>query len=321
MQKDKIKQTCLYYAARESKYLCCKYLCEIGVPVNELDFYLQTPIYYAAREGATKICELLISYGADVNVEDKYGQICLFYSIKMGHILTTEFLIKSGANVNKVDNKKLTPYLCSIKNNHPEIAELLVKYNASSDQVQTKKPKKVKEEDKTTDILPKEFKYILIKINDEGKSRLSNEELHLFEQKHKEIYDILNNKEKLQELEMECDERLMNTEGWEKVCKKILNLLWKTKDASLFHKPVDAIELGIPDYHNIIKNPMDFSTIKKKLSSGYYVNFSEFNHDINLVFNNCLLYNGDKGIVGNICLKIKEEWSKLYEVYNLGLFL
>ena len=33
----------------------------------------------------------------------------------------------------------------------------------------------------------------------------------------------------------------------------------------MLHTPVNLIVLGIPDYFDIIKNPIDFSTIKKSL--------------------------------------------------------
>jgi hypothetical protein len=52
------------------------------------------------------------------------------------------------------------------------------------------------------------------------------------------------------------------------------------------------MELGIPDYFDIIKRPMDFSTIKKKINNYQYRNCQEFCDDMNLVFDNCLLYNG-----------------------------
>ncbi len=42
--------------------------------------------------------------------------------------------------------------------------------------------------------------------------------------------------------------------------------LSKVNNAWIFHKPVDPHELEIPDYFDVIKNPMDFSTIKDKLN-------------------------------------------------------
>ena len=53
---------------------------------------------------------------------------------------------------------------------------------------------------------------------------------------------------------------------------KILNQLWKAKDAYIFHEPVDPIKLNIPNYLNIVKNPMDLGTIKKKLNMNFYDN-------------------------------------------------
>lgn len=34
------------------------------------------------------------------------------------------------------------------------------------------------------------------------------------------------------------------------------------KNASLFHNPVDIIKMKCSDYYDIIKTPMDFTTIK-----------------------------------------------------------
>jgi len=48
----------------------------------------------------------------------------------------------------------------------------------------------------------------------------------------------------------------------------------------LFHKPVDAESLGLVDYHQVIKNPMDFGTIKMKLSNNDYEKLEEFLKDM-----------------------------------------
>jgi len=44
--------------------------------------------------------------------------------------------------------------------------------------------------------------------------------------------------------------------------------LWKHHDWSIFHEPVDPVEYDIPDYLDVIKNPMDFGTINQKIVNG-----------------------------------------------------
>ena len=58
-----------------------------------------------------------------------------------------------------------------------------------------------------------------------------------------------------------------------------------------FVKPVDTIKLGLPDYHKLIKQPMDLATVKKRLENNYYWCGKECISDINLMFTNCYMYN------------------------------
>lgn len=55
---------------------------------------------------------------------------------------------------------------------------------------------------------------------------------------------------------------------------------------------MNYVALSILDYPNIVRYPMDFGTIKKKLNLNAYDNEYEFQEDMNLVFDNCILYNG-----------------------------
>lgn len=336
LQKDKINQTSLYYAARESKYNCCKYFVEYGVPLNEKDMYMQTPIYYAAREGSNNIINLFLDNNADINLEDKYGQICIYYAIKNGHESTVQLLLDKGADKSKVDKKKLSLYLFALKQNKPTIAEILANNNVPIDSNESNNKKSLnkkrqKKENKTdcsvysnnNTVNNQENRiknFILVKFTNEGKVRLNSEEISDFFKTNPMLHSIMTDKEKLVKLEEDSDNRLKDTEGWEKVAKKVLNILWKIKESSIFHKPVDPIEFNIPDYFNIVKNPMDFSTIKKRLNLGLYVNFKEFDDDIKLVFYNCFLYNGDKSYIGSMCIKVKEEYENLYQQNNLELF-
>lgn len=340
--KDKHQQTCLYYTAREGKYLTSKYLIEdCGLPINEKDIYGQNPIYYSVREGKMNLCELFVEKGADINLEDKFGQTCIFYAIRTGHYDIVNFLIKNGANINKIDKKKLTPVSYAVKMNQDKIVDLLVENGA------IKPEKKMNEKEKKNNNLllnmkkekshniesgknkniienlqtPK--KYVLVKINEKGeKIPLTEEEFNDFMKNNPEINDIVNNKNLLKEMANEIeDDEIMKCESWEKIAKQLMNILWKVRDAELFHKPVDPVELNIPNYYDIIKKPMDFSTVKKKLNNYSYTNLKEYCEDMDLIFNNCFLYNGTNSFVGEICLRIKNEYTNLFEKLNLKKFL
>ena len=70
-----------------------------------------------------------------------------------------------------------------------------------------------------------------------------------------------------------------------------MKAVWKHQFGWPFQTPVDAIKLGIPDYHKIIKHPMDFGTIKKRLENSYYYSAKNCIKDFNTVFTNCYVYN------------------------------
>ncbi|KAJ4456663.1 putative RING3 protein [Paratrimastix pyriformis] len=65
----------------------------------------------------------------------------------------------------------------------------------------------------------------------------------------------------------------------------------KTKNAWPFNEPVDPVKLNIPDYFTIVKRPMDFSTIERKILQRQYASIAEVKADVKLVWDNCHLYN------------------------------
>ncbi|KAG7838533.1 hypothetical protein KL943_000609 [Ogataea angusta] len=58
-----------------------------------------------------------------------------------------------------------------------------------------------------------------------------------------------------------------------------------------FLQPVNKDE--VPDYYEVIKEPMDLSTMEVKLENDAYETFDDFIYDCKLIFNNCRQYNGD----------------------------
>ncbi|XP_061624845.1 bromodomain-containing protein 3-like isoform X4 [Phyllopteryx taeniolatus] len=79
-----------------------------------------------------------------------------------------------------------------------------------------------------------------------------------------------------------------------KHCDAILKEMLSKKHAAYawpFYKPVDAEALELHDYHDIIKHPMDLSTVRKKMDKGEYCDPQSFATDVRLMFSNCYKYN------------------------------
>ncbi|NXQ93886.1 BRDT protein, partial [Sagittarius serpentarius] len=71
----------------------------------------------------------------------------------------------------------------------------------------------------------------------------------------------------------------------------VMKAMWRHNFSWPFHQPVDAAGLNLPDYYNIIKKPMDLSTIKKRLEHNYYTKAAECIEDFKTMFLNCYIYN------------------------------
>ncbi|CAG9863013.1 unnamed protein product [Phyllotreta striolata] len=77
-----------------------------------------------------------------------------------------------------------------------------------------------------------------------------------------------------------------------------------------FRQPVDPQTLGIPDYFDIVKRPMDLSTIKRKLDIGQYADPWEYVDDVWLMFDNAWLYNRKTSRVYRYCTKLSEVFEQ-----------
>ena len=58
-----------------------------------------------------------------------------------------------------------------------------------------------------------------------------------------------------------------------------------------FAQPVSKDEVS--DYYDVIKEPMDLSTMENKLENDKYGSFGQFLYDAQLIFNNCRTYNAE----------------------------
>lgn len=124
-----------------------------------------------------------------------------------------------------------------------------------------------------------------------------------------------------------------------KFCNDILKEMLSKKHVAYawpFYKPVDAVALQLHDYHDIIKYPMDLSTVKvwpiysyyyksifsvanliffltgdvfdnfqKKMDRGEYQDAQGFAADVRLIFSNCYKYNPPHHDVNALARKLQ----------------
>jgi len=93
--------------------------------------------------------------------------------------------------------------------------------------------------------------------------------------------------------------------------KVVFKSVAKHKHAWPFQKPVDPKELGLPDYFDVVKKPMDLSTIKKKIDRNEYLTGSEALADFELMFSNCYLYNKPTDDVTIMCQEVESYFKQI----------
>jgi hypothetical protein len=89
--------------------------------------------------------------------------------------------------------------------------------------------------------------------------------------------------------------------------KECLNDIEEDPKSYEFREPVPWKELGLSDYVEIIKKPMDLRTVRKNLGKGKYKRYEDFFRDVQLIWDNCKTYN----IQGSDIYKMAESMEKI----------
>jgi hypothetical protein len=104
------------------------------------------------------------------------------------------------------------------------------------------------------------------------------------------------------------------------ILENILNELRELPEAVHFLMPVNAKK--VPDYYNLVKNPIDLQAIRKRTNEKHYKNRQMFLEDMRLLTENSMLYNGAQHHITlaserlyEICIeKFNEQEDKLLKL-------
>ncbi|XP_072486474.1 bromodomain-containing protein 8 isoform X20 [Notamacropus eugenii] len=103
--------------------------------------------------------------------------------------------------------------------------------------------------------------------------------------------------------------------------KKTLLPVWKMiashRFSSPFLKPVS--DRQAPGYKDVVKRPMDLTTLKRNLSKGHIRSMAQFQRDLMLMFQNAVMYNDSDHHVYHMAIEMQKEVLEQIQVLSIWL--
>ncbi|RIA87662.1 hypothetical protein C1645_273560 [Glomus cerebriforme] len=99
------------------------------------------------------------------------------------------------------------------------------------------------------------------------------------------------------------DDKKLKT--WQKLVSMILHEINNHRFASVFQNPIR--EQDAPGYYEIVKQPMDLRTLKKRLREGTIHDTNLFHRDLMLMFMNASVFNREETDIHQMALEMKDH--------------
>ncbi|KFO10946.1 Bromodomain and PHD finger-containing protein 3, partial [Balearica regulorum gibbericeps] len=157
--------------------------------------------------------------------------------------------------------------------------------------LQSQRNAEQKEQDEKTSAVKEELKYWQKLRHDLERARL--------------LIELIRKREKLKREQVKCQQAAMELQltPFNVLLRTTLDLLQEKDAAQIFAEPVNLNEAN---YLEFISNPMDFSTMRRKLESHLYRTLDEFEEDFNLIVTNCMRYNAKDTIFHRAAVRLRD---------------
>lgn len=101
-----------------------------------------------------------------------------------------------------------------------------------------------------------------------------------------------------------------------KQIRQVIAGLKKTKNGANFRKSVRDLWPGLwEDYAQKVDKPVDLSLFEAKLRDNAYANYRELKQDVRLLYQNCVIFNGENHIVTSAAALVRDQiFSRLPEI-------
>lgn len=95
-----------------------------------------------------------------------------------------------------------------------------------------------------------------------------------------------------------------------KTCQEITKSYISRGINVFFLNPVPEDSDDLPDYHKIVTNPMDLTTVETKLNNSVYSSASQWYKDMCLIYENAMKYHGENSIWRIIAEQLLYDFKK-----------
>lgn len=83
-----------------------------------------------------------------------------------------------------------------------------------------------------------------------------------------------------------------------------------------FRMPVDPVSQAVPNYYEVVKQPMDLKSIDRKIKAHQYQNQKEFDRDIRLIIANSYAFNSQDTVYYALTKDFQSYYEVLYGQYK-----
>lgn len=97
------------------------------------------------------------------------------------------------------------------------------------------------------------------------------------------------------------------------ICIDIMEKLMQLPCAKPFLNPVDAEQDETANYYNVIKHPIDLNQIYKRLTNNEYTGISQWDKDMNFVWNNAEKFFNKTSMTGILAAELHRHYDKEYQ--------
>ena len=95
-----------------------------------------------------------------------------------------------------------------------------------------------------------------------------------------------------------------------KHCMRTIQNVKRIQSSTAFRQPVDYVALNIPNYPDVITEPMDLRTLEENLKANKYSTVDAFAADFNQILHNCEKFNGRESTFTKAAYDMKASFDK-----------